>query len=210
MTETDIIRVQADFAAAARRSRAAGYEWLEIHAAHGYLLQEFLSPLSNRRTDRYGGGFDNRIRFLVETIRALRAVWPERLPLTVRLTCTEWVPEGWDMEQTVELARRLKAEGVDLIDCSSGGNVPGAKIPSGPGYQVPFAERIRKEAGLATAAVGWITDPRQAEDIIAQGRADVVLLGREFLRDASWPARAHRVLGSPGAAPVPVQYARAW
>jgi 2,4-dienoyl-CoA reductase-like NADH-dependent reductase (Old Yellow Enzyme family) len=210
MTEDDIVRVQNEFAAAAQRSLAAGYEWLEIHAAHGYLIQEFLSPLSNQRTDRYGGGFDNRVRFLLETTRAVRAVWPERLPLTVRLTCTEWVPGGWDLEQSVELARRLKAEGADLVDCSSGGNVPDAKVPVGPGYQVPFAERIRREAGLATAAVGMITEPKQADDIIAKGRADIVLLGRELLRDAEWPARAHRLLQAPGPAPVPVQYARAW
>jgi len=210
MTEADLLRVQAEFAAAAGRSLAAGYQWLEIHAAHGYLLQEFLSPLSNRRTDRYGGGFDNRIRFLMETTRAVRAVWPARLPLTVRLSCTEWVPDGWDLEQSVELARRLKAEGVDLIDCSSGGNVAGAKIPSGPGYQVPFAERIRREAGLATAAVGWITAPAQADTIIATGQADLVLLAREFLRDAYWPGHAHKTLGTPGTFPPPVQYARAW
>jgi 2,4-dienoyl-CoA reductase-like NADH-dependent reductase (Old Yellow Enzyme family) len=210
MTEADLLRVRTEFAAAAGRSLAAGYEWLEIHAAHGYLLQEFLSPLSNRRTDRYGGGFDNRIRLLLETIQAVRAVWPERLPLTVRISCTEWVPDGWDMEQSVELARRLKAEGVDLIDCSSGGNVPGAKIPSGPGYQAPFAERIRREAGLATAAVGWITAPAQANNIIATGQADIVLLGREFLRDAYWPAHAQKTLGTPGVLPPPVQYARAW
>jgi 2,4-dienoyl-CoA reductase-like NADH-dependent reductase (Old Yellow Enzyme family) len=210
MTETDIARVQQEFAAAARRSLAAGYEWLEIHAAHGYLLQEFLSPLSNRRTDRYGGGFGNRIRFLIETTRAVRAVWPARLPLTVRITCTEWVPDGWEIEQSVELARRLKAEGVDLIDCSSGGNVPDAKVPVRPGYQVPFAERIRREAGVATAAVGLITEPGQADEIIAKGQADVVLLGREFLRDPCWPARAHQSLGAPGAPPVAVQYARAW
>ncbi len=210
MTDADIARVQGEFVAAAGRALAAGCEFLELHSAHGYLCHEFLSPLTNQRTDRYGGGFDNRIRFLLETTRAVRAVWPERLPLAVRLTCTEWVPDGWEMEQTVELARRLKTEGVDLIDCSSGGNVPDAKVPAGPGYQVPFAERVRKEAGLLTAAVGMITEPAQANDIIARGQADVVLLGRAFLRDAYWPAHAHRSLRAAGPPPVPVQYARAW
>jgi 2,4-dienoyl-CoA reductase-like NADH-dependent reductase (Old Yellow Enzyme family) len=210
MTEADLLRVPAEFAAAAGRALAAGYEWLELHAAHGYLLQEFLSPLSNRRTDDYGGSFDNRIRLLLETTRAVRAVWPEDLPLAVRLSCTEWVPDGWDMDHSVELARRLKEAGVDLIDCSSGGNVRGAKIPSGPSYQVPFADRIRREAGIATAAVGWITAPGQANNIIARGEADIVLLARELLREAYWPARAHRMLGAFGPAPLPVQYERAW
>jgi 2,4-dienoyl-CoA reductase-like NADH-dependent reductase (Old Yellow Enzyme family) len=210
MTETDIVRVQAEFAAAARRSLSAGYEWLEIHAAHGYLLQEFLSPLSNRRSDRYGGSFDNRIRFLLETTRAVRAVWPERLPMSVRLTCTEWVPGGWDIEDSVELARRLKLEGVDLIDCSSGGNVPDAKVPVAPGYQVPLAERIRHEAGIATAAVGKITQPAHADEIIRRGHADLVLLGRVILRDPYWALHAERALGVFGALTPPVQYARSW
>jgi 2,4-dienoyl-CoA reductase-like NADH-dependent reductase (Old Yellow Enzyme family) len=146
MSLADIARVQGEFVAAAERSLAAGCEWLELHAAHGYLVHEFLSPISNQRADRYGGSFENRIRFLLETTRAVRAVWPERLPLAVRISCTDWVEGGWDIEQSVELARRLKAEGVDLVDCSSGGTVPDAKIPAGPGYQVPFAERIRREA----------------------------------------------------------------
>ena len=189
---------------------AAGCEWLEIHSAHGYLSHEFLSPLSNRRTDRYGGGFEARIRFLLETVRAVRAVWPERLPLAVRLSCTDWVPGGWDIAQSVELARRLKDEGVDLLDCSSGGSVPDAQIPSGPGYQVPFAERIRRESGIATAAVGVITAPEQADEIVRNGRADLVLLARELLRDPYWPLRAARALGHAGAVAPPVQYARAW
>ena len=210
MTETDIFRVQQEFAAATGRALAAGYEWLEIHAAHGYLLQEFLSPLSNLRTDGYGGSFDHRIRFLLETTRAVRAVWPERLPLSARLTCTEWVPGGWDIEQSVELARRLKREGVDVIDCSSGGNVPDAPVPVAPGYQVPFAERIRKDAGIATAAVGKITEPRQADEIIRRGQADLVLLGRVILRDPYWALHAERALGVPGALIPPVQYARSW
>ncbi len=210
LTVAGIEQVQADFVAAAQRSLAAGYEWLELHAAHGYLFHEFLSPLSNRRTDAYGGSFENRIRFLIETTRAVRAVWPDRLPLTARLSCTDWTEGGWDIEQSVELSLRLKADGLDLIDCSSGGGVPHAKIPVGPGYQVPFAERIRREAGIATAAVGLITEARQAHDIIRTGQADVVLLARELLRDPYWPAHAARTLGQAAAVPPPLQYARAW
>lgn len=210
MSESDIARAVNDFAAATRRSLASGYEWMEIHSAHGYLSHEFLSPLSNQRTDRYGGSFENRIRFLLEITRGVRAVWPDWLPLTVRLSCMDWVPGGWDLEQSVELSRRLKAEGVDLIDCSSGGLVPHARIPVAPGYQVPFAARIRQETGLLTAAVGMITEARQADDIVRQGQADVVLLAREFLRDASWPLRAARQLGVPEALQPPLPYARAW
>ena len=210
LTLADIVRVQADFVAAAKRALAAGCEWLELHSAHGYLSHEFLSPLSNRRTDRYGGSFENRVRFLLETTRAVRAVWPERLPLTVRLSCTDWVEGGWTIEESVELARLLKTAGVDLIDCSSGGGVPHAKIPVGPGYQVPFAERIRREARLATAAVGMITQPAQADEIIRAGRADLVLLAREFLRDPNWPLRAARALGVKPPPEPPVQYARSW
>jgi len=180
MSEADIVRVQNEFVAAARRALAAGCEWLELHSAHGYLSHEFLSPLTNRRTDQYGGSFENRIRFLLETTRAVRAVWPDKLPLAARISCTDWVDGGWDIEQSIELARRLKAGGVDLIDCSSGGTVPQAKIPVGAGYQVPFAERIRREAGIATAAVGSITEPTHADEIIRNGRADIVLLAREF------------------------------
>jgi 2,4-dienoyl-CoA reductase-like NADH-dependent reductase (Old Yellow Enzyme family) len=188
MTESDIRRVQSDFAAAAQRALAAGCEWIELHAAHGYLIHQFLSPISNRRADGYGGGFENRIRFLLETTRAVRAVWPERLPLTVRLSCTDWVPG----------------------DCSSGGMTPDAKIPAGPGFQVPFAERIRRETGLATAAVGLITAPAQADEIVRNGRADLVLLAREFLRDPNWPLHAARVLGHAAAVAPPPQYARAF
>jgi 2,4-dienoyl-CoA reductase-like NADH-dependent reductase (Old Yellow Enzyme family) len=202
--------VQNDFVTAAKRSLSAGVEWLELHFAHGYLAHEFLSPISNQRTDRYGGSFENRIRFALETTRAVRAAWPDRLPFTVRLSCSDWVPGGWDIEQSVELARRLKAEGVDLIDCSSGGSVPNAKIAIGPGYQVPFAERIRRDAGMATAAVGFITEPKQADDIIRNGQADIVLLARELLRDPYWPAHAARTLGHKDKLPAPVQYARAW
>ncbi len=210
MTQDDIRAVQREFAAAAARALTAGYEFLEVHSAHGYLSHEFLSPLSNRRADGYGGSFDNRIRFLLETTRAVRAVWPERLPLAVRLSCTDWTPGGWDLDQSVELSRRLKAEGVDLIDCSSGGGVAGAKIPAGPDYQVPFAERIRREASVATAAVGLITQPAQAEAIVQSGRADLVFLARELLRDPYWPLQAARALGCPEALAPPVQYARAF
>jgi 2,4-dienoyl-CoA reductase-like NADH-dependent reductase (Old Yellow Enzyme family) len=210
MTPEDIAAVQREFAGAATRALAAGYEFLELHSAHGYLSHEFLSPLSNQRTDAYGGSFDNRIRFLLETTRAVRASWPERLPLAVRLSCTDWTPGGWDLDQSVELSRRLKAEGVDLIDCSSGGGVANAKIPAAPDYQVPFAERIRREAGMATAAVGLITQPAQAEAIVQAGRADLVFLARELLRDPYWPLHAARALGCPEAPAPPIQYARAF
>jgi 2,4-dienoyl-CoA reductase-like NADH-dependent reductase (Old Yellow Enzyme family) len=210
MTLEDIERVQAAFAAAAERSLAAGYAWLELHAAHGYLIHQFLSPLSNRREDGYGGSFEHRIRFALETVRRLRRVWPERLPLTVRISCTDWVEGGWNLEESVELARRFKAEGVDLVDCSSGGLVAQARIPVGPGYQVPFAERIRREAGLATAAVGLITEPAQADALVREGRTDLVLLGRAQLRDPHWPLHAARVLGVAEAAVPPEQYLRAF
>lgn len=210
MTAADIARVQQDFVDATKRSLAAGYEWLELHSAHGYLSHEFLSPLSNHRTDNYGGSFDNRIRFLLETTQAVRAVWPESLPLTVRISCTDWVDGGWDLDQSVELSRRLKSAGVDLIDCSSGGSVPDAQIPSGPDYQVSFAERIRREAKIATAAVGMITEPKQADAIVREGRADIVLLARELLRDPYWPRRAAVELGEKMDLIAPRQYGRAW
>lgn len=210
MTPAQIAQVQKEFIAAAARALSAGYEWLEIHAAHGYLLHEFLSALSNHRTDAYGGSFENRIRFLIDTVRGVRAVWPEYLPLAVRLSCTDWTPGGWDLAQSVELSRRLKAEGVDLIDCSSGANVPDAKIPVGPGFQVPFAEQIRRDAGIATAAVGLITRPDQAQEIIATGKADLVLLARAFLSDPNWALHAARQLGELDRTKPPIQYARAF
>ncbi len=210
LTVAEIGLVQRNFADAAKRALAAGYEWIELHAAHGYLAHEFLSPLANRRTDDYGGSFENRIRFLLETTRGVRAVWPEQLPFTVRLSCTDWTEGGWTIDESVELARRLKREGVDLIDCSSGGAVPHAKISVGAGYQVPFAARIRREAEIATAAVGLITQASQADGIIREGSADVVLLARELLRDPYWPAHAARELGMKEFAPPPVQYGRAW
>ncbi len=199
--------VQA-FSASADRALAAGFELVEIHAAHGYLLHGFLSPLANTRDDAWGGSFANRVRIVLDVVRAVRARWPERLPLSVRLSATDWADGGWDVEQSIELARLLRGEGVDIVDVSSGGLVPTQKIVTGPGYQVPFAARIRNEAGIATAAVGLVTEPAQAQAILDAGQADLVLLGRELLRDPSWPRRAAHALGAPLDAPP--QYARAW
>ena len=199
--------LQQAFATAAARAHAAGFRAVEIHAAHGYLLHEFLSPLSNRRTDDYGGSFDNRTRFLRECAAAVRRALPEPSLLFVRISATDWTEGGWDADQSVELARRLKSIGVDVIDCSSGGNVEKAEIPVGPGYQVPFAQRIRREADIATAAVGMITAPAQADQIIRTGQADLVMLARELLRDPYWPLRAAQELGYP--MPWPAQYLRA-
>ena len=207
-SSADLAAVRAAFRASAERALAAGFRWLELHAAHGYLLHSFLSPLSNRRSDGYGGSFDQRIRFSIEVVREARAVWPERLPLAVRLSCTDWSDGGWSSDDSVELARRLKAEAVDLIDCSSGGSSPLAQVPIAPGYQVDFAHAVRRGADIATAAVGLITEPAQAEAIIAEERADLVLLGRAFLRDPYWALHAARALGEP--APVPPQYLRAF
>jgi 2,4-dienoyl-CoA reductase-like NADH-dependent reductase (Old Yellow Enzyme family) len=207
MTVDDISRVVAAFVAAARRALAAGFDVIELHAAHGYLLHEFLSPLSNTRTDRYGGSFENRTRIVRETASAVRTVWPETHPLFVRVSATDWTEGGWDLPQSIELARALKECGVDLIDSSSGGNVATARIPLGPGYQVPFAEAIRREAGIATGAVGLITGAAQADQLIRSGQADMVLLARELLRDPYWPMRAATELGQ--AVEWPVQYLRA-
>lgn len=205
----DLDAVIRGFRDAAQRAAAAGFQVVEIHAAHGYLLHEFLSPVSNRRTDDYGGSFENRARLVLEVTRAVRAVWPERLPLFVRISATDWVPgPSWDIEQSVALAHRLKAEGVDLIDCSSGGLAPEQQIPLQPGYQAPFAARIRQEAGIATGAVGLITTARHAEEIIQEGHADAVLIARQSLRDPYWPLRAARELGQEVV--VPFQYRRAW
>ena len=208
LTIPEIHEIEQAFARAAERALQAGFEWLEIHAAHGYLLHEFYSPLSNQRSDEYGGSLENRIRFAVETVQAVRKVWPERLPLTVRISGTDWVEGGWDVPQSVELAKAFKAEGVDLVDCSSASNLPHVKIPVGPGYQVPIAEAVRKEAGIATAAVGLITEAKQADEIIRSGKADLVLLARELLRNPTWPIRAAQELGQP--LPVPSQYLRAY
>jgi len=204
MSREDIEQVKEQFADAARYSLEAGFEVLEIHMAHGYLAHEFLSPLSNRRTDLYGGELENRMRFPLEVAKKVRETWPENLPLFVRISCTDWMEGGWDPAQSVELCRRLKAMGVDLIDCSSGALVPQARIPAGPGFQVPFAEAVRKEVGIAVGAVGLITGPAQAEQIVANGQADAVLLARELLRNPYWPLQAARALGVD--LPWPPQY----
>lgn len=207
LSEDEIAGIVQSFVDAARRALAAGFQLIEIHAAHGYLIHEFLSPLSNLRTDRYGGTFVGRTRFLRQIVEAVRQVWPEDLPLAVRVSATDWVEGGWDLEQTVELARMLKKSGVDLIDCSSGGLLPDVEIPAGPGYQTGFAAEVRSGAGIATAAVGLITAPEQADHVIRTGQADLVLLGRESLRDPHWPLRAAHVLRQEG--PWPSQYLRA-
>jgi 2,4-dienoyl-CoA reductase-like NADH-dependent reductase (Old Yellow Enzyme family) len=208
LSKAEIRGIVDSFVAAARRALRAGFQVVEIHAAHGYLAHEFLSPLSNRRTDEYGGAFENRIRFAREVAEAVRAAWPAGLPLFVRISATDWAPGGWDIDESVELARWLKAVGVDLVDCSSGGAVAHQKIALGPGYQVPFAARIRKEAGVATGAVGMITTPQQAEEIVSSGQADMVLLAREFLRDPYFPLHAGKALG--GEVTPPAQYLRAF
>lgn len=195
------------FARAAHRALKAGFDLVEIHAAHGYLLHEFLSPLANQRTDAYGGSFQNRARLLLEVVDAVRAEWPAHLPLFVRISATDWAPGGWSIDESVQLAHLLRDHGVDLIDVSSGGQVHGAQIPVGPGYQVEFAARIRREAGVPTGAVGLITDPVQANAIISQGEADLVFLAREMLRDPYWPLHAAAALGEP--ASWPWQYLRA-
>jgi 2,4-dienoyl-CoA reductase-like NADH-dependent reductase (Old Yellow Enzyme family) len=195
------------FAGAACRACEAGFRVIEVHAAHGYLLHEFLSPLSNQRMDSYGGAFENRTRIVREVVAAVRKGWPEQFPLFVRISATDWVDGGWDIQQSVELARELKKLGVDLIDCSSGGNAAQAKIPVGPAYQTPFAEQIRRDTGIMTGAVGMITTSSQAEQIVAGGQADAVFLARELLRDPYWPLRAARELGQPTS--WPVQYLRA-
>ena len=208
MTAGHLAEVVAAFAAAAQRSLAAGFRAVEIHAAHGYLLQTFLSPLTNRRQDRYGGPLENRARLLLEVLDAVRQVWPETLPLFVRISASDWMPGGWDLEQSVALARLLKRRGdVDLIDCSSGGNDPRQQIALGPGYQVPFAEAIRRETGMAVGAVGLIREPAQAEEILARGQADLIVLGRMLMADPHWPLRAAKELGFDH--PWPKQYLRA-
>jgi 2,4-dienoyl-CoA reductase-like NADH-dependent reductase (Old Yellow Enzyme family) len=209
LDDAQIETIVADFARAAQRTLAAGGTVIEVHAAHGYLIHQFLSPLVNHRTDRWGGSFENRTRLAIAVARAIRAVWPERLPLIVRISSTDWVAGGWDIEQSVELATLLKAEGVDLIDASSGGAVPVASgtIPLVPMYQTEFAARIRREAGIATGAVGLITEPADADAIVADGRADLIFMARELLRDPYWPIFAARALGD--SAPWPEQYGRA-
>ncbi|HEU5047295.1 MAG TPA: NADPH dehydrogenase NamA [Rickettsiales bacterium] len=208
LSESEIAGLVQAFADTAKRALKAGFEVLEIHAAHGYLLHEFLSPLSNKRTDSYGGSFENRIRFVLQVTDAVRAVWPERLPLFVRISASDWAEGGWNEEESIRLAALLKTKGVDLIDCSSGGLVPHVRIPNTPGYQVPFAQHIRQEADIMTGAVGLITQAQQADDIIRTGQADLVLLAREFLRDPYWPLHAAKILKAE--INPPVQYERAF
>jgi len=208
LNKAEIRGIAESFAAAARRALTAQFEVIEIHAAHGYLINEFLSPLANRRRDEYGGSFENRIRFVLEVTAAIRGAWPDSLPLFIRISASDWMEHGWTIDDSVKLAGILKSLGVDLVDCSSGGSSPHAKIELGPGYQVPFAERIRRETGVLTGAVGMITEPQQADRIIREGRADLILLARQFLRDPYFPLHAAKALGievSP-----PVQYKRAF
>lgn len=208
LSKPEIGAIVAAFGAAARRAHAAGFQVLEIHGAHGYLMNEFLSPLSNRRTDEYGGTFENRTRFALEVVKEVRGAWPEDLPLFMRISATDWVDGGWTVDDSVALATRVRGLGVDLVDCSSAGNSPDAKIKLGPGYQVPFAERIRRDAGVLTGAVGMITGAQQADEIIRTGAADLVLMAREFLRDPYWPLHAAPLLQAE--ITVPVQYQRAF
>ena len=208
LTVAEIRGIVRAFADAAKRALDGGFELLELHNAHGYLAHEFLSPLSNKRTDEYGGSPENRMRFSLEVTDAVRAVWPERLPLFLRISASDWTEGGWTVDDSVALAKAVKQRGVDLVDCSSGGNVPRAKIPLQPGYQVPFAAKIRKEAGIMTGAVGMITGATQANGIIQGGEADVVLLAREFLREPYWPLKAAKELGVK--MPVADQYGRAF
>ncbi|GAB3494183.1 NADH:flavin oxidoreductase/NADH oxidase [Spirosoma knui] len=207
LDEEGLEKVCSDFEKAAKRAIEAGFKIAEIHAAHGYLLHEFLSPLSNQRTDAYGGSFENRIRLLLDVVKRVRNVWPTEFPLFVRISATDWTEGGWTADDSVALATVLKDRGVDVIDCSTGGNVPKANIPSTPGYQVEFAERIKRETGMATAAVGLITSVEQAEAILASGQADLILLAREFLRDPYFPLHAAHKLSED--VRWPVQYERA-
>jgi len=207
LDENGIMKVVADFKTAAQRAFQSGYQLIEIHAAHGYLIHQFLSPLSNKRTDNYGGSFENRIRLLLEIVKEVQTEWPQNLPLFVRISATDWVEGGWNIDEAVELSKILKEQGVDLIDCSSGGMVPHAKIPVGPGYQVAFAERIKKETGILTGAVGLITEVQQAEDILAHGQADLVIIARASLRDPYLALHAARLLEDDIA--WPLQYLRA-
>jgi 2,4-dienoyl-CoA reductase-like NADH-dependent reductase (Old Yellow Enzyme family) len=208
LTLAGIQEITNAFVQATQRSLQAGFKVLEIHAAHGYLLHQFLSPLSNQRQDNYGGSFDNRTRLLKEIVQAVREIWPQNYPLWVRISATDWVDKGWDIEQSITLSQELKSLGVDVIDCSSGGIIPGINIPVKPGYQTQFAERIRRETNILTGAVGLITSPKQADQIIRSEAADIVLLGRELLRNPYWPHLAAKELGEDKL--WPVQYERAW
>lgn len=206
MTLTDVRRVIEAFGEAAKRAYIAGFELVEVHAAHGYLLHSFYSPISNHRKDRYGGEFNNRIRFLLEVIEEIKGNWPGNLPLAVRISASDWLSGGWSIEDSVKLAVILKQNGVDLIDCSSGGISPFVKIPAAPGYQVQFAERIKKETGILTASVGIINEPKVADQIIKEGKSDLVLFGRKFLQDPYWPLKASIDLGAENL--IPDQYSR--
>ncbi len=208
LNREDLNQVVAAFQQATRRALAAGFQFVEIHAAHGYLLHQFYSPLCNDRVDDYGGSFENRIRLLLRITKVVRETLPQNLPLLVRISATDWKEGGWNLVQSIELCRRLKGLGVDMVDVSSGGIMPGIKIPVGPGYQVAFAEAIRREAGMPTAAVGMITEPMQAELIISNDQADMVFLAREMLRDPYWPRRAAAALQTK--IRPPLQYERAW
>lgn len=207
LDENGIRGVVKSFVSAARRALEAGFQVIEIHSAHGYLLHEFLSPISNKRTDSYGGSLENRCRLLCEVVTAVRGVWPTGYPLFVRISATDWIEEGWDLDQSLALAEKIAPLGVDLIDCSSGGIAPGARIPIEPGYQVPFAREIRHRTNVMTGAVGLITSANQADSILREESADVVILAREFLRQPYWPLQVARELGF--AVPWPVQYLRA-
>lgn len=205
----EIKEIQEKFRIAALRSIKAGFKWLELHAAHGYLLNSFYSPLANFRTDEYGGSFENRIRFVVETARILRKEWPTEYPMSVRISATDWVEGGWTVDDSVELSKILKEEGVDVIDCSSGSVRPGDRYPFAPGFQVPLAEKVRAEAKIKTAAVGLITEPLQANEIIQKEQADIVLLAREMMRDPYWPLRAAQALDLPNTVALPRRYSYA-
>jgi 2,4-dienoyl-CoA reductase-like NADH-dependent reductase (Old Yellow Enzyme family) len=208
MDRNDIETVKNAFRDATKRALEAGYQWLELHAAHGYLCHSFYSPLSNHRTDEYGGGFENRIRFVLETVSVMREAWPENLPFSVRLSCSDWVDGGWTIQEAIELSKKLKERGADMIDCSSGFGTPDHKrYPFAPGWQVPFSEAIRKQAGVATAAVGLITEPVQADEIIRKDQADLVLLARQMLRDPYWPYRAAIALNEKEKVRGPAAYA---
>ena len=206
LTLDEMAAIREAFRAATLRAKAADFQWLELHAAHGYLLHSFHSPLANRRTDDYGGSLENRIRFTLETARVMRREWPSQLPMSVRLSCSDWVEGGWTIQDSVVLAGRLKEEGIDLIDCSSGATVPNVKYPAAPGWQVPFAEAIRAQTGVLTAAVGLISDPKQADEIVGTGKADMVFLAREMLRDPYWPLHAATALGRREALKLPPPY----
>jgi 2,4-dienoyl-CoA reductase-like NADH-dependent reductase (Old Yellow Enzyme family) len=208
LTVQEIQQITSAFVEAARRSREAGFEIVELHGAHGYLLNEFLSPLSNQRADEYGDSFENRTRFPLEVIRAVRSVWPECFPLFLRISSTDWAPGGWTIEDSIRFAKLVQPLGVDLIDCSSGGLVPRVQIPVGAGYQVEFADKIHREAGILTGAVGMITDPKQAEAVLEAGSAALIIMAREFLREPYWPIKAARTLGVDPV--IPVQYRRAF